>query len=62
MPKWVYAILCLLFESLAARRDARVRFLHAQVTILRCKLDGALFIRRPSERGDIRYPVLSAWH
>ena len=40
MPKWFYAMLCLLFKSLSARRDARVRFLQAERTILRRKLGG----------------------
>lgn len=53
MPKWFYAILCLLFESSTARRDARVRFLKAQVEILRRKLGGNRVILSPQDRAEL---------
>jgi len=40
MPNWLFALLHLLVEAWSARRDARLRFLMAQVTILRRKLGG----------------------
>ncbi|MCP4248642.1 MAG: hypothetical protein GY778_16475 [bacterium] len=40
MSRWIYVVLHLRFEDQAARRDARVRFLMAQVEILRRKLGG----------------------
>jgi putative transposase len=53
MPNWFYAILCLLFESFTVRRDARVRFLMAQVTILRRKLGGNRVVLGPADRAEL---------
>lgn len=50
MIRWLYALLHLLHEAGAARRDARVRFLKAQVEILRRKLGGNRVIPSPDER------------
>ncbi len=50
MARWLYAVVHLLFEAGAARRDARVRFLMAQVTILRRKLGGNRVIPSPDDR------------
>jgi putative transposase len=53
MPKWFYVILHLLFEGFAACRDARVRFLKAQVEILRRKLGGNRSILSPADRAEL---------
>jgi putative transposase len=53
MSGWVYAVLHLLFEGQAARRDARVRFLLAQIEILRSKLDGNRVIPAPADRARL---------
>jgi hypothetical protein len=53
MPTWFYAILHLLFESFTARRDTRVRFLMAQVTILRHKLGGNRVVLSPTDRAEL---------
>lgn len=50
MLRWLYAVLHLLFAAGAARRDARVRFLLAQVQILRRKLGGNRVIPSPDDR------------
>ncbi|HKQ49672.1 MAG TPA: integrase core domain-containing protein [Phycisphaerae bacterium] len=50
MSRWIYAVMHLLFEANAARRDARVRFLNAQVDILRRKLGGNRVIPSPDDR------------
>ncbi len=50
MPNWLFALLHLLFEAMAARRDARIRFLKAQVTILRRKLGGNRVVLSPDDR------------
>jgi hypothetical protein len=36
MFHWLYVVLHLLNDAIGARRDARVRFLKAQIHILRC--------------------------
>ena len=48
MLRWLHVALNLLFEAGAVRRDARIRFLKAQVEILRRKLGGNRVIPRPS--------------
>jgi len=53
MSRWVYVVLHLLFEGQAARRDARVRFLLAQVDILRSKLDDNRVILSPPDRARL---------
>ncbi len=53
MSRWVYVVLHLLFEGQTARRDARCRFLLAQVDILRSKLDGNRVIPSPSDRARL---------
>jgi hypothetical protein len=40
MLRWSYVLAHLLIEAGAARRDVRIRFLKAQVEILRRKLGG----------------------
>ena len=50
MSRWLHAVFHLLLEAQAARRDARVRFLLAQITILRRKLRGNRVIVRPQDR------------
>ena len=42
MLRWFYAFVHLLIEAQAARRDARIRLLMAQVEILRRKLGGKI--------------------
>ena len=53
MLHWFYAALHLLVEAGAARRDARIRFLKAQVEILRRKLGGNRVIPRPDDRARL---------
>jgi hypothetical protein len=53
MRRWLYAALHLLFEAGAARRDAHVRFLMAQVEILRRKLGGNRVIPSPDDRARL---------
>ena len=50
MLHWFYVALHLLLEAGAARRDARIRFLKAQVEILRRKLGGNRVIPSPDDR------------
>ena len=53
MLRWFYVALHLLVEAGAARRDARVRFLKAQVEILRRKLGGNRVIPSPEDRARL---------
>ena len=53
MFRWFYVWLDLLHEAGAARRDARIRFLKAQVEILRRKLGGNRVIPSPAERARL---------
>ena len=55
MFRWFYILPHLLFETNAARRDARIRFLKAEVEILRLKLGG----NRVIPNHDIR-PIVRA--
>ena len=50
MIRWFYVALHLLAEAIAARRDARVRFMKAQIEILRRKLGGNRVIPSPEDR------------
>jgi putative transposase len=50
MFHWLYVVLHLLNEALAARRDVRIRFLKAEVRILRRKLGGNRVIPSPEDR------------
>jgi hypothetical protein len=50
MLRWFYVVRHLLVEAIAARRDARVRFLKAEVEILRRKLGGNRVIPSPEDR------------
>jgi len=50
MLRWFYILAHLLAEAGAARRDARIRFLKAQVEILRRKLGGNRVIPSPDDR------------
>ena len=53
MIRWLYVALHLLVEAGAARRDARIRFLLAQVEILRRKLGGNRVIPSPDDRARL---------
>lgn len=53
MLRWFYVLAHLLVEAGAARRDARIRFLKAQVEILRRKLGGNRVIRSPDDRARL---------
>jgi putative transposase len=64
MFRWLYVLLHLLQEAASARRDARIRFLKAQVEILRRKLGGNRVIPSPDERlrllaigGELKHSV-----
>ena len=49
MLRWFYVLAHLIVEAGAARRDARIRFLKAQVEILRRKLGGNRVIPSPDD-------------
>jgi putative transposase len=53
MLRWFYVLAHLLIEAGAARRDARIRFLKAQVEILRRKLGGNRVIPSPDDRARL---------
>lgn len=53
MVRYFYVFLSLLLEAGAARRDARIRFLKAQVEILRRKLGGNRVIPSPEDRARL---------
>lgn len=53
MFRWLYILPHLLIEVNAARRDARIRFLKAQVEILRRKLGGNRVIPSPDDRARL---------
>ena len=53
MLRWLYVALHLPFEAGAAPRDARIRFLKAQVEILRRKLGGNRVIPSPDDRARL---------
>lgn len=53
MLRWFYVLAHLVVEAGAARRDARIRFLKAQVEILRQKLGGNRVIPRPDDRARL---------
>lgn len=53
MLRWFYVAMHLLMEASAARRDARIRFLKAEVEILRRKLGGNRVIPGPSDRARL---------
>ncbi|GJQ24970.1 MAG: hypothetical protein HBSAPP02_00020 [Phycisphaerae bacterium] len=53
MFRWLYILPHLLLEAGAARRDARIRFLKAQVEILRRKLGGNRVIPSPDDRARL---------
>lgn len=50
MSRWLLVVLHLLFEGFRARRDSRIRFLRAQVEMLRRKLDRNRVILSPEDR------------
>ena len=53
MARWLFVVLHLLVEGFNARRDARIRFLKAQVEILRRKLGGNRVIPSPDDRARL---------
>ncbi len=53
MLRWFYVLAHLLVEAGAAHRDARIRFLKAQVEILRRKLGGNRVIPSPDDRARL---------
>jgi len=53
MFRWFYVLVHLLHEAGAARRDARIRFLKAQVEILRRKLGGNRVVPSPEDRAAL---------
>lgn len=53
MTHQLYTLLCLLFESLAARRDAQIRFLKEENRILRSRITSQRLILSPEERGRL---------
>jgi len=53
MFRWLYILPHLLSEAQVARRDARIRFLKAQIDILRRKLGGNRVIPSPADRARL---------
>jgi len=53
MPTWLYALLYLLIENYSTRRDAQIRFLKAEVQILRKKLNRDRIVLSPQERSQL---------
>jgi putative transposase len=53
MLRWFYVLAHLIVEASASRRDARIRFLKAQVEILRRKLGGNRVIPSPDDRARL---------
>jgi hypothetical protein len=53
MIRWLTVALHLLAEAGAARRDVRIRFLKAQVDILRRKRGGNRVIPSPDDRASV---------
>lgn len=53
MLRWFYVLLRLYIEAGAARRDARIRFLKAEVEILRRKLGGTRNVPTPDDRARL---------
>ena len=53
MSRWLYVVLQLLYEGFSARRDVRIRFLRAQVEMLRRKLDQNRVILSPEDRARL---------
>ena len=50
IPNWLYTLFVLLFELYSSRHYAQIRFLQAQVDILRKKLPGNRVILDPADR------------
>ncbi len=50
MPRWFYAVVALILEAVATRRDRQIRFLKAQIEILRGKVPGNRVIVDPADR------------
>ncbi len=53
LPTWFQAMLMVLFEASAARRDAQIRLLKVQVEMLRQRLSGNRVIVSPRERSRL---------
>ena len=53
MPRCLHVVLALLMERYEARRDAKIRFLKAEVQILRRKLKGNRIILNPKDRSHL---------
>ena len=53
MFRWLYVLPHLIVDANAARRDARIRFLKAQVEIFRRKLGGNRVIPNPDDRARL---------
>ena len=53
MIRRYWALACLLLEYFSVRRDARIRFLKAQLAILRRRLPGNRIILRPEDRAEL---------
>lgn len=50
MPQWLHVALALLIKRFEARRDTKIRFLKAEVQILRRKLSGNRVVLDPKDR------------
>ena len=50
VPRWFHVVVAMIIEALAVRRDSQIRFLRAQIEILRRKLPGNRIIVDPMDR------------
>ncbi|MEZ6192089.1 MAG: integrase core domain-containing protein [Phycisphaerales bacterium] len=53
LPRWLMVLLMMFAEDCSARREARIRFLQAQVELLRQKVPGNRVILTPEERARL---------
>ena len=53
LPRWMMVVFWMLMEAWSPRRDARIRFLQAQVELMRQKMPGNRVIVTPEERSRL---------
>ncbi len=53
LPRWMMVVFWMLMEAWSPRRDARIRFLQAQVELMRQKMPGNRVILTPEERSRL---------
>ncbi len=50
MPSWLFSLFCLPSHGLSARDNTKIRFLKAQIRVLRAHVPGQRIIPTPAER------------